>query len=69
MAKKDARQAQVDLDRLEVLRAERAGLSDDIASIGDLPEDHRRGVLDVFGAHAARLDDEIAELEGELGED
>lgn len=66
MAKKDARQAKLDLERLDVLRAERAGLADDIASIGDLPEAARRGVLDVFGAHAARLDDDIARLEGEL---
>ncbi len=69
MAKKDARQAQLDLERLEVLRAERAELSEDIAAIGDLPEDHRQGVLDVFGALAVRLNDEIAQLEGELGED
>lgn len=66
MAKKDARQAKLDLERLDVLRAERAGLADDIASIGDLPEELRPGVLDVFGAHAARLDDDIARLEGEL---
>ena len=58
---------QLELERLEVLRAERAGLADDIASIGDLPEGVQRDVLDVFRAHAARLDDDIARLEGELG--
>ncbi len=67
MAKRDARRAQLDLERLDVLRTERAALADDIASIGDLPEALRQGVLDVFGAHAARLDDDIARLEGELG--
>lgn len=68
MAKKDARQPQLDLERLDALRAERAGLADDIASIGDLPEGARSGVLDIFGAHAARLDDDIAKLESELGD-
>ncbi len=58
---------QLELERLEVLRAERAGLADDIASIGDLPEGVQRDVLDVFSAHATRLDDDIARLEGELG--
>ena len=69
MAKKGAHQAQLDLERLDVLRAERSGLANDIATIGDLPEAARRGVLDVFGAHAVRLDDEIAQLEGDLGID
>lgn len=69
MAKKDARQVQLDLERLELLRAEREGLAVDIASIGELPEGDRRDVLNIFGAHAARLDDEIAQLEGELADD
>ncbi len=67
MSKKGARRVQLELERLEVLRAERAGLADDIASIGDLPEGVQRDVFDVFSAHAARLDDDIARLEGELG--
>lgn len=67
MDKRDARQAQLDLERLAVLRAERVGLADDIASIGDLPEGVRRDVLNVFSDHAARLDEDIAGLEGELG--
>jgi hypothetical protein len=65
MAKHDARQAQLDAERLEMLKRERAAFADDIASIGDLPEDMRRGVLDVFGSYAARLDIDIARLEGE----
>jgi hypothetical protein len=52
-----------------VLRAERDGLAVDIASVGELPEGDRRDVLDIFGAHAARLDDEIAQLEDELAAD
>ncbi len=67
MASKDAPQAQLDLERLSMLRAERAGLAEDIASIDDLPEAQRRDVLDIFHAHVARLDDDIARLERELG--
>lgn len=67
MARKDAQQTQLDLERLDVLRAERAGLAEDIASIDDLPEGPRRDVLEIFDAHAARLDEDIARLEDELG--
>ena len=67
MASNDAPQTQLDLERLDVLRAERAGLAEDIASIDDLPEALRRDVLDIFEAHVARLDDDIARLEGEPG--
>ena len=63
MNEKDQRQ--LHLVSLAALRESRAQLAGEIASLGDLPPDLRKGALDVFETYGAQLDDDIARFERE----